>query len=316
MAELIAKTASAVAVDEDLTVLIDWVNIEQVSAFTVVVDNAGGGSANDIADVQIDTSSDGGDTSDLDQHAGVPAVPVASAKASLGTFTESAAFVRIRAKCAAGEDTTARAVLFADSSVARICTLADVKERLGLTDTDHDSVIGRIITGIERIFSGYCRRELIVTASDVTEYYGGGASLLALRRYPVVTVTSATVAYDYDFDSAIPLTPNSDYRVISGSKKGIVSRIYTIWPKAHDSIQVIYRGGYCAAGQAPAAGEYAMPADLREAAIEQASFIFKRRDDIGLSAVGFQGGNVSKFSAMKLLPMVEEILKIYRSPEI
>jgi len=86
MSELVAKTSVAVAVDEDLTTLVDWVNIESVSGFTIIVDNAGGGSANDITDVQIDTSDDGGVTSNLDQHAGVPAVPVASGKASQGNL--------------------------------------------------------------------------------------------------------------------------------------------------------------------------------------------------------------------------------------
>ena len=97
MGELVSTTSSAVAVDENLTTLIDWVNIEHVSGFTVIVDNDGGGSADDITDVQIDTSDDGGVTSETDQHAGVPAVPIASGKASLGTFTETAAYVRVRA---------------------------------------------------------------------------------------------------------------------------------------------------------------------------------------------------------------------------
>jgi len=59
-----------------------------------------------------------------------------------------------------------------------------------------------------------------------------------------------------------------------------------------------------------------MPADLREAAIEQATFLWKRKDDIGLSAVGFEGGSVSKFSAVELLPMVRQILDNYRRPQL
>ena len=35
MPELIAKTSAAIAVDEDLTVLLDWVNIEAVSGHTL-----------------------------------------------------------------------------------------------------------------------------------------------------------------------------------------------------------------------------------------------------------------------------------------
>jgi hypothetical protein len=316
MPELVAKTSAAVAVDENLTVLLDWVNIESVSGFTLVVDNAGGGSANDITDVQIDTSDDGGITSSLDQHAGVPTVPIASGEASQGTFTETAAFVRVRALCAAGQDTTADAHLLADSVTGRICTLTDVKDRLGISDTEHDAAINRIISGLESIFDGHTKHNLLVNAADVTEYYSGLGTLLQLARFPIVSITSIKIAYDYAFDSADALTADSDYRKIAGGENGILYRINLNWPENQDAIQVIYRGGYCSAGQTPGTGEYALPADLREAAIEQASFFFKRRDDLGLAGVSFEGGSISKFSSMDLLPMVKKILDNYRKPSL
>ena len=316
MGELVAKTSAAIAVDENLTTLIDWVNIEQIAGFTVIVENAGGGSANDITDVQIDTSDDGGITPNLDQHAGVPAVPIAANSAKVGTFTETSKFLRVRALCAATEDTTAEAVLLADSSTARICTLADVKERLGITKTDHDQAINRIISGLEAVFNGYTRRKLIVNSADVTEYFNGCGSRLQLNRYPIASITSIKVAYDYVFDSADALVVNTNYRLLAGGATGIIYYINLNWPQLPDSVQVIYRGGYCAAGQTPGEGETAMPADIREAAIEQTSFFFKRKDDIGLSGVGFEGGSISKFSAIKLLPMVQEILNNYRKPSL
>ena len=94
MAELVAKNASAVAVDENLTTLIDWTNIESLSGFGLFVENAGGGSSNDITGVHIDTSDDGGITSQLDQHDGFPSDPISSGKSenenspSESTFTE------------------------------------------------------------------------------------------------------------------------------------------------------------------------------------------------------------------------------------
>jgi len=313
MPELVAKTSAAVAVDEDLTTLIDWTNIEAVAGFTIIIGNAGGGSANDITDVQIDTSSDGGATSSLDQHDGTPAVPITSGNAKQGTFTETAAFVRIRAKCAAIEDTTATAILLADSSTARICALADVKDRLGLSNTDHDSVINRIITGLEAIFNQYTRRTLLQTSADVTEYYTGQGSYLQLKRYPIITITSVTQSVTYDFDNTDALVADTDYRLVNAGRNGILYRTYNLsWFDTPDSIKVVYRGGYCAAGQSPGDGETAMPADLREAAIEQASFFFKRKDDIGLAGVGFQGGSISKFNPINLLPMVKDILQNYK----
>ncbi len=316
MGQLVKQTASAVAVGDTLATLIDWVNIESLSGFTIIVANAGGGSGNDITDIQVDTSVDGGVTVLTDRHAGVPAVPIASGASATGTFTETAAFIRIRALCAAGEDTTADAFLLADSSTGRICTLADVKDRLGLTDTDHDTTIARVITGLESLFNSFTQRTLLVTAADITEYYSAEGPYLQIDRYPIVSITSIKETLDYAFDSATALTVNTDYRLVKTGKNGVIYRMHIPWQSAADGVQVVYRAGYCPAGQSPSAGEFAMPADLREAAIEQASFIFKRRDDIGLASVGFEGGSLQKFSAIKLLPMVEQVLKSYRRPRL
>jgi len=317
MAELVTKTSAAVAVDDSLTTLIDWTNIENLAGFTIIVENAGGGSANSIQDVQIDTSDDGGATSNLDQHPGVPSMPVGSGTGKTGTFTESAKFVRIRAKCSTGGDTTANAILLADSATGSICTLSDAKDRLGLTDTDHDQLINRIILGIDALFNGFVNRSLLVTPTDVTENYTGCGRQLQLKRYPVVAITSIKQSVIYDFDSADALVENSGYRLVNSGRNGIIYSMYgTSWLDTPDCIQVIYRGGYCAAGQTPGTGEAAMPADLREAAILQTTFVFKRKDDIGLTGVSFDGGSISKSAPIKLLPMVEQILKKYRRPQL
>jgi len=204
----------------------------------------------------------------------------------------------------------------ADSeSTGLICTLADVKERLGLSD-EHDSVITRIITSIEGIFNSYTKRKLIVTETDVTEYYSPEGNYLQLNRWPVVNITTLKQALDYNFDDADEFDANNGYRLVNGGANGII--YFPIYKPVEipDSIQVIYRGSFCSAGQTPGEGEYAMPADLREAAIEQATFIFKRRDDIGLSGVSMQGGSISKFSDMELLPMVKQVLDNYRRPSL
>ena len=87
---------------------------------------------------------------------------------------------------------------------------------------------------------------------------------------------------------------------------------YHHWLAVPGGIQVIDRGGYCAAGVSPTGDEVALPDDLREAAIFQCSFLFKRKDDIGLAGVGFDGGSFSKFESLKLLPEVKDTLKSYK----
>jgi len=195
----------------------------------------------------------------------------------------------------------------------RLCTLTDVKDRLGIENTDYDTVLSRIIAGLEFMFNTYTQRNLIVTASDITEYYTGSGAYLQLRRYPIVAITSIKSAIDYDFDSADALTADTDYRLINNGLSGIIYRICACWPFTPDATQVVYRGGYTAAGAVPGDGETALPDDIREASIEQACLFFKRKDDLGLSAVSFEGGSIQKFSSMDFLPFVKQTLESYRS---
>lgn len=196
-----------------------------------------------------------------------------------------------------------------------ICTLADVKDRLGLND-DFDTVITRIITSIEGIFNSYTKRKLIITETDITEYFSPEGNYLQLNRWPIINITSLKQALDYDFDNADEFDEDDGYRKVNGGANGIIYFPVFKPVEIPDSIEIIYRGGFCSAGQTPGEGEFAMPADLREAAILQSTFIFKRRDDIGLSGVSSQGGSISKFSDLELLPMVKVILDAYRRPSL
>ncbi len=197
-----------------------------------------------------------------------------------------------------------------------VCTTDDVKTRLGISDSDYDVMIAAIIAGLTGRFDAFCGRTLLQTAADVIEYYTGLGQYLQLNRYPLIAITSVKEAWDRDFDNADALTAEEDYWPMSLGKNGILYRNMTRWPVRPDSIQVIYRGGYAAAGEEAGSSETALPAEIREAAIMQASLVFKRRDDIGLSGVGFEGGSMNKFQAMKLLPDVEDVLKQYRRPSL
>ena len=195
---------------------------------------------------------------------------------------------------------------------AWLCTLDDVKTRLGLANSDSDVIISAIIPGITSMFESYCDRPLLAGDSDVTEYYSGNSDYLQVKRYPLIAIASLKEAYSYDFAAAVAMTANTDYRIISDGIKGIIMRLSVAWSPFPDSIQVIYRGGYCPAGQALGDGEHALPDDLREAAIQQACLIYKRKDDIGLSSISFDGGSIAKNEKIDLLPLVRETLKRYR----
>ncbi len=314
MATLIADQTTATAVTEDLTDLIAWVNVENFSAFRVIIENTGGGSADDITDVQVDESDDGGTTSDLDQHAATPAVPISTGNSSHKAFTSTAKYLRVRALCGAGNDTTAKAWLLADTVTGRLCLLQDVRNRIGYEsgDTSDDAAINDIIRGVSAMFDVYCNRVFLVTSTDETEYYDGGDRIIIIQRFPIVSITSLTESAEgiYDWDNETALTANTHYRAIN--KLGTIKKLRNIFMPGIETIRLVYIGGYCAAGVTPSAGQYALPDDIREAAIMQSQFTIKRRDDIGLTAVSGQGMSITKFSSMDLLPSVKKTLNKYK----
>jgi hypothetical protein len=193
-----------------------------------------------------------------------------------------------------------------------LCTLDDIKTRLGDIGTEYDAMLTRMIASFASYADTHTGWTLIAPAAAVTEYYTGCGQYLQLKSFPLIAITSIKEAMDYDFANADALVLNTDYRPLNGGLKGVLFRTFIGWLDTPDGIQIIHRSGFCAAGVTPATGETALPDDLREAAIEQVSFIFKRRDDIGLSSNSMQGGSINVFSSMDLLPLVKSILDKYR----
>jgi len=112
------------------------------------------------------------------------------------------------------------------SSGGGLCTLDDVKDRLGLSTAEHDEVLESIIAGVGNLFEGHCNRPLLLTAADVTEYYTGAGPMLRVKRYPVVAITSIKEDITYDFTTATALTANTDYRLVNAGTNGIIKRMY------------------------------------------------------------------------------------------
>lgn len=195
---------------------------------------------------------------------------------------------------------------------SNICTLSDVKSRLGIasSEDEHDELLHRIILGFEAAFESYVQRRLILNSADQTEHFTGLGPWLRTSRYPVVSITSIKESYAYDFDSADALVADTDYRL--KADKGLILRIGCDWPPVVDSVEIQYRGGFSPADSVLGEGEFAMPADLREALISQVTMVFKRRNDIGLSGISVEGGSFSKFTSYDLLPLVKDVLDSYR----
>jgi len=312
MGTLIAEQTTATAVTATAVTLIDWVNVENSSSHRIIIENTGGGSGNDIDDVMIDESDDGGDTADLDQHAATPAVPIASGASAHKAFTSTAKYLRIRADCAAGEDTTAKAWLLADTLTGRLCTLTDVKNRIGSEsgDTANDSVLNDLLRGVSASFDNYCNRIFLLNSLAATEYYNGGGNVIVVKRYPIVSITSVTESADYDWDNETALTANDGYHAIVD--KGILRRLAADFYSGVDTVRVVYTGGYVAPGDTVGSGETALPDELREAAIRQCVYEFQRKDQLGVTSVSAMGTSYTRPDSIEFLPSVKKVLNRYK----
>ncbi len=203
MAKLIGKCEDT-AVGASLTTLVDWVNIQQADDFEILIQNTGGGSADDITDVQMDTSPDGGttvalnDVTDAEMNITVP-IATTAIEISSATFAKTAMtaanrkWIRVRATCAAADDTEVNCWLLATSTDRMTLTeLADeVRNETGTIDDTElltatrvykyldwaQREIARLVTGLYDLHIQSTSE--IILATDVKSY------ALSLLTYPI-----------------------------------------------------------------------------------------------------------------------------------
>ena len=196
-----------------------------------------------------------------------------------------------------------------------VCTAAQLKSRLDITVAGADAALAEVIAGVVADFEAWCRRRLVRPAAAVTEYWDGGhadSATIFLNYFPAVVITSVKESLYHGHAAAgvTALTANDDY--ILNDARGRLVRVGA-WLSGPDAVQVVYTGGYAAAGVTPLpAGQIAMPDKIIEAAIRQASFVWQRRKSLGLTSESMGPASMTAYARDELLPTVRELLAEYR----
>lgn len=206
-----------------------------------------------------------------------------------------------------------------------ICTTAQVKARLGITDTSWDTIIDEIILSVAAQIERAAGRQLRRTTTAVTEKHTGGGRRLAMQHYPIVSgdITSVRESAVRDWTTSgsyTSLTLGTDYVFESGEndgQSGIFIRLNQDWMGDEDNpgqVQIIYKGGYSPAGTG---STWDMPADLVGAAIIQSIHELDMRKDPGvvsksMRGIGIASGTMAERKEIHLLPAVEEVARSYR----
>jgi hypothetical protein len=180
----------------------------------------------------------------------------------------------------------------------KLITVADLKDFLEKTDTEHDSLLEMIIEYVSSDLETAMNRFL--EKQERTEYFRGGGKIFPLKAPPIDTVNHEfTVAIDGD-EQAI----NDDYYVQTNS--GLVEFIVNTEYTEPKQISVLYTGGYSGTGNS-----LAVPNDIKMACALQSSFLFRRRKDIGINQLSMPDGSIGSFLTGEFLPQVQKIVDRY-----
>lgn len=225
-----------------------------------------------------------------------------------------------------------------------LCLLADVKQWLGITDTNSDSLLSRLISAVSADFLNEIKRPELTPAADFTDtifraedlrahehmadgynYYRRARQEIWLRRYPVNSITSVTVNGNVISEVTDPTTdsgwwfdatrqPEDRQKVfLIGHWYPVFAIPWTWMP----NVVVGYNAGYAT-----------VPASIAQAVIEWVSF---RRGQSQLQQLDQSAGGVkigdyeqtsaastltAKILAMPLPDTVQRVIDQYRRPVI
>jgi hypothetical protein len=125
-----------------------------------------------------------------------------------------------------------------------LTSLSAVKHYKGVTATDHDSELLRLIGAVDAFVARYCGR--VLESTTLTEYQSGedGQTRLFLREYPVTAITSIHDDPRRTYGAETQLSTN-DY-VLTDPQAGIVDLDGTSFRAGRNNIRVVYTAGYAA----------------------------------------------------------------------
>lgn len=178
------------------------------------------------------------------------------------------------------------------------CTLEEIKARLDITGTEHDTVLEQMIEAASRQIDGWCGRAF--TDSDSNRRLTADAHDLLILPEDLFEITA--IAVDYDGDGVYERTwdiTDVDLQPYPGPYQVLRPRNGYAFPTHCYAIQIIGLWGFGAD----------VPPTIREACLLQVARLYKRKDaPFGVTGSA-EHGQLQTIS--RIDPDVNELIKPY-----
>jgi hypothetical protein len=189
--------------------------------------------------------------------------------------------------------------------------LPTLKSRLSIPDVDvqYDALLTNALTTMSVRFDCELNRTLARTV-DATHEFASWQTELSPLCYPIESVSKFELKTT---EAEGWLEQTGAQYLFRRSCIISLSQPFSFQYSAFSIsvARVTYTGGYVLPGDTAAPGQTALPADLEQAAVEQAAAWFLHRDNVGLELNWPKGGVYQRFSQLPLLPSVEAVLSRY-----
>lgn len=153
-----------------------------------------------------------------------------------------------------------------------ITTLATVKTRLGILNTDQDALLTLIIASVTARFDHLTDRVLARTEDIVDEFEASRRVIIPLAT-PIESVSSFEIFRDGSWVTATPWAVRIGRWSIE-----LTSQLGGIGERA----RMTYTGGYVMPGATPGQGQVALPPELEYAGVEEIALAYQTLDNAGI----------------------------------
>lgn len=176
--------------------------------------------------------------------------------------------------------------------MADLTTLAKVKEWLGETTTNNDSVLQRLISASSDYIQAWLNRD-IAQATYNSSRDGNSGNRMMFRNYPTTAVSMVKID-----NQVIPLSVNGSYGYVFNETS--VALIGYRFTRGIQNVFLSYTAGYTST-----------PNEIEQACIEMVSLRFKEKSRIGVTSKSMAGETIS-FSQKDMTDSIESTLSQYK----